>query len=112
MSQTSMISGGPAAPAFAAARAASAAAPVDPAVAAERAAKREELEKVAKGFEAIFVRQMLSKMRSANLAEGIDNSSGVEQFREMSDARMADELSSKGGLGIAQLLLQQLDKQP
>jgi len=116
MSQTSMIMGGPASTVFAAARMANATAakttaePVDPLVAAERAKKKEELEKVAKGFEAIFVRQMLSKMRSNSLSEGIDDGQGVEQFREMSDARMADDLSNKGALGIAQLLLQQLDK--
>jgi peptidoglycan hydrolase FlgJ len=78
----------------------------DPAKAEQRAA----LEKAAKGFEAVFMRQLLGSMRNASLGEGIDGSSAVEQFREMSDANMADNLASKNSLGIAQLLLKSLDK--
>lgn len=82
---------------------------VDPAAAA-RARQHAALEKAAKGFEAIFTRQLMSTMRSASLGEGIDGSSAVDQFQELSDANMADGLASHGGLGIAQLILQQLDK--
>jgi peptidoglycan hydrolase FlgJ len=78
----------------------------DPAKAEQRAA----LEKAAKGFEAVFMRQLLGSMRNASLGESIDGSSAVEQFREMSDANMADSLASKNSLGIAQLLLKSLDK--
>ena len=78
----------------------------DPAKAEQRAA----LEKAAKGFEAVLMRQLLGSMRSAGIGEGIDSSSAVDQFREMSDAQMAENLASKNSLGIAQLLLQQLDK--
>jgi flagellar protein FlgJ len=85
------------------------AAGVDPVA---RAQERAALEKAARGFEAIFTRQLLSSMRSAGLGEGISDSSAVEQFQEMADANMADGLASKGGLGIAQLLLRQLDRQP
>ncbi len=95
MTQTAMmgITGGPSA----------AAATTSP---AERAA----LEKAAKGFEAIFVRQLLGSMRGASGGESIDGSSAVDQFQELSDARMAESLSDGGGLGIAQLILQQLDR--
>lgn len=78
----------------------------DPAKAEQRAA----LEKAAKGFEAVFMRQLLGSMRNASLGESIDGSSAVDQFREMSDANMADNLAKNNGLGIAQLLLKQLDK--
>lgn len=74
------------------------------------AARREELAKAAKAFEAIFVRQMVGTMRGASLGESIDGSSAVDQFQEMADARMADGLAEKGGLGIAAMLLKQLDK--
>ena len=83
--------------------------PVDPASAA-RAAERAALEKAAKGFEAIFTRQLLATMRNSSLGESIDGSSAVDQFREMSDANMADHLATGGSLGIAQMMLQQLDK--
>lgn len=81
----------------------------DPAAAA-RAAERAALEKAAKGFEAIFTRQLMATMRNSSLGESIDGSSAVDQFREMSDANMADHLAGGGSLGIAQMMLQQLDK--
>jgi len=84
----------------------SAAATTATAAPAERAA----LEKAAKGFEAIFVRQLLGSMRGASGGESIDGSSAVDQFQELSDARMAESLATGEGLGIAQLILQQLDR--
>lgn len=86
-----------------------AAAPLD-AASASRAAERAALEKAAKSFEAIFTRQLIGSMRHSSDGESIDGSSAVDQFRELSDANMADGLASHGGLGIAQLILQQLDK--
>jgi flagellar protein FlgJ len=79
-----------------------------PAAAAERAA----LAKAAKAFEAIFTRQLLGSMRQAGLGEDIAGGSGVEQFRELADARLADGLAADGGLGIAELILKQLDRTP
>ena len=87
--------------------AATSVAPVtDPAKLAQRAA----LEKAAKGFEAVFMRQLLGSMRNASMGESINGSSAVDQFQEMSDANMADSLANTHSLGIAQLLLKQLDK--
>jgi len=88
-------------------------APLD-AAATGRAQDRAALEKAAKGFEAIFTRQLMTAMRSAgeNLGESIDGSSAVDQFQEMSDANTANSLANHGGggLGIAQMMLKQLDK--
>ena len=75
-------------------------------------ADRDALAQAAKSFEAIFTRKMLGSMRQASLGEDLAGGSGVDQFREMSDANMADDLAKKGGLGIAQLILQQLDRKP
>jgi flagellar protein FlgJ len=86
--------------------------PLDAASAA-KAQERAALQKAAKSFEAIFMRQLVGSMRKSGLGESIDSSSAVEQFQELSDANMADGLASGaggGGLGIAQLILQQLDK--
>jgi len=71
---------------------------------------RETLEKAARGFEAVFVRQLLSTMRKASLGEDIAGGGGVEQFRELSDANLANGLASQHSLGIADLILKQLDK--
>jgi len=86
-----------------------AAAPLDAASAA-KAQERAALQKAAKSFEAIFMRQLVGTMRHSGAGESIDGSSAVDQFQELSDANMADGLASSGGLGIAQLILQQLDK--
>lgn len=73
-------------------------------------ANRAELTKAAKAFEAIFVRKLMGTMRESGLGDDLTGSSAVDQFRELSDAKMADGLAEKGGLGIAELLLKQLDK--
>lgn len=69
--------------------------------------KREQMEKAAKAFEAVFLRQMIGSMRQAKLGEDILGGSSTEQFREMSDAKLADSMAEKGGFGIAELLLAQ-----
>ena len=66
-----------------------------------------ELEKSAKAFEAIFLRQMIGAMRSSSLSEGIFDSSATEQFRDMADAKTADNMAATGKFGIAELLIQQ-----
>ena len=89
----------------------SAAAPID-AAATAKAKEHAALEKAAKGFEAIFMRQLMGTMRksSEDLGESIDGSSAVDQFQELADANTADGLAKGGSLGIAQLILKQLDK--
>lgn len=70
-------------------------------------ARDPELEKAAKAFEAIFLRQMIGAMRSSSLSEGIFDSSATQQFRDMADARTADQMAQTGKFGIAELLLRQ-----
>jgi flagellar protein FlgJ len=65
------------------------------------------LQKAAQQFEAVFLRQMIGAMRSASLAEGIDDSAATQQFRDVADSRTADAMASKGAMGIAELLLKQ-----
>ena len=72
--------------------------------------QRADMAKAAKAFEAIFVRQLIGTMRQSSLGDDLTGNSAVDQFRELSDARMADSLADKGGLGIAELILQQLEK--
>jgi flagellar protein FlgJ len=72
--------------------------------------QRAGLAQAAKAFEAIFVRQLIGTMRQSSLGDELTGSSAVDQFRELADARMADSLADKGGLGIAELILAQLEK--
>ena len=69
--------------------------------------KREQLKAAAQAFEAVFLRQMIGSMRQASLGEDIMGGRAAEQFRDMSDAKLADSMADKGGFGIAELLLQQ-----
>ena len=72
-----------------------------------------DLQKAAKSFEAIFMRQMIGAMRSASLDEGLGDSGASEQFRDMADARTADAMAESGhGFGIAALLLKQFGGTP
>lgn len=83
------------------------AADATPGTAPARPARDPDMEKAAKAFEAIFLRQMIGAMRSSSLSEGIFDSSATQQFRDMADARTADQMAQTGKFGIAELLLRQ-----
>ena len=74
-------------------------------------AERDKLKAVATQFEAVFLRQMISSMRSASLGDDILGSDATNQFRDMADGRTADAMAEKGALGIAELLLRQFSHQ-
>jgi flagellar protein FlgJ len=74
------------------------------------AAQREALRGAAQQFEAVFLRQMIGSMRQAHLADDMFGSQATEQFRDMSDANLADSMSHQGVFGIAQMLLAQFDR--
>lgn len=72
----------------------------------------QKLEQAAQAFEAIFVRNMIGAMRQSSLGDDLMGNSGGDQFRDMMDDRLADEMveySGPGnkGLGIADLLIAQ-----
>jgi peptidoglycan hydrolase FlgJ len=67
-----------------------------------------DLASAARQFEAIFLRQMISTMRAASLGDELFGSTASDQFRSMSDARLADSMA--GRFGIAKILESQLAK--
>lgn len=69
-----------------------------------------ETEEMAANFEAIFVRQMLSTMRTASLGEGLFDGQGMEEFRDMQDSMLAENMSKKGVFGIAELLTRHVER--
>jgi peptidoglycan hydrolase FlgJ len=77
---------------------------------AKPADQRAELARAAKQFEAIFVRQMLAAARKASLGEGLFDNASVEQFQSMQDARFADIVAERGGLGLGKTIEQQLSQ--
>lgn len=72
---------------------------------------QETLRQVAGQFESLFVTMMLKSMRQASLAEGIFDSSQSEMYQDMSDQQLAVDLSSKGGLGLQDMIIRQLGGQ-
>ena len=78
--------------------------------AAAPAASGPDIKKVAQQFEAVFLRQMIGSMRQAGLTDGLFDSSASDQFRDMSDATLADSMAANGGhggFGIAEMLTRQ-----
>jgi len=79
---------------------------------ASRSDEKGGLRQAAEQFEAIFFNMLLKSMRQANAAfeaEGLMNSQTTEFYRDMHDSQMASDLAQKGSLGLADLLVQQLD---
>ena len=79
--------------------------------AATPATDADKLKKAAAGFEAVFLRQMIGSMRQAKLADDdIFGSSAEDQFRDMGDAKLADDMAGKGAFGVSELLTRQFGK--
>ncbi|MEN9933085.1 MAG: hypothetical protein RIS17_1658 [Pseudomonadota bacterium] len=78
------------------------------AVAPAPKAEREQLAVVARKFEAIFVRQMLSQARKASFGDALFGSQAGDTFRQMQDERFADIAADKGMLGLATAIEKQL----
>ncbi len=66
------------------------------------------VKETAQKFEAIFLRQMIAAMRSPSLGDDLFGSDASNQFRDMSDARLAESMA--GRFSIAGLLEKQLTK--
>lgn len=80
------------------------------ALADTKASELDQLKAAAKQFEAIFTRQIMKSMRDSRLAEDdLFGSDATDQFREMQDSKLADQLADKGAIGIADLLVKQFE---
>lgn len=70
------------------------------------------LKEVAQQFEGIFVQMLMKSMRDANAVFESDspmNSQYTKFYEQMHDQQMSMDLSDKGMLGLADLMVQQLD---
>lgn len=73
--------------------------------------KDETLEKVAGQFESLFLNMMLKSMRQASLAEGMFDSSQSKLYQDMADQQLSIDISSRGGLGLKEVIMRQLGSQ-
>lgn len=72
------------------------------------------IKQAAQQFESVFMGMLMQSMRKANASFEADNplnSQATEFFRDMHDSQMSAELSKKGALGLADLMVQQLAPQ-
>ena len=73
--------------------------------------RQAKLRKACADFESLFLNYMLKSMRSS-VPEGgiIGGSEEGKMFQTMFDEKLADQVASDGGLGLGEILLQQLGK--
>ena len=78
--------------------------------AAARTEDPEALRAAAKQFEALFTQQLLKSMRAAELGEDLMGSEQTEFYQDLFDQQLSVHLSSGKGLGLADALMQQLQR--
>ncbi len=77
---------------------------------AARAERPEALREAARQFESIFTRMMLESMRSASMGDSLFDSQESGFYRDMFDDQLAVEMSRGKGLGLAEVLVRQLQQ--
>lgn len=75
-----------------------------------RANSPEALREVAKQFEALFTQMMLKSMRAATSEDELFHSEQGDAYQDMFDQQLAINLSQGKGMGLADMLVQQLSK--
>jgi flagellar protein FlgJ len=68
------------------------------------------LEAVARQFEALFLNMMLDSMRAATVTSDLFGSGEMELYQQMFDRQVASGLADGGGLGLAQMIVEQLSR--
>ena len=66
------------------------------------------LREVAGQFEALFVQMMLKSMRDAVPEGGLFDSNQLDTYEQMYDQQLSLELSQRGGIGLADAIVEQL----
>jgi hypothetical protein len=71
----------------------------------------DQLRKVSKDFESIFLRMIFKQMRSSvERSSLLGNSRAMEFFETLRDEQLADSLAKAGGLGIGDMVYQRLQE--
>ena len=71
-------------------------------------APNKAINEVASQFEALFIQQMMKSMRDAVPKSDLMSSDHLDTYQAMADQRMAVNLSQQGGMGIARMLVEQM----
>ena len=73
--------------------------------------KQEKLRESCEGFEAIFLQKMWEQMRKNVPKEGYLHSKDEEAYQSMFDVELCKKMASAGGIGLADMLYEQLSQQ-
>lgn len=66
------------------------------------------VKEVAQQFESLFVGMMLKAMRDTLPKDGLFSSNQMDAYQDMFDRQLAVDMSSDGGIGLAQLIERQI----
>ena len=72
------------------------------------AAPNKALEEVASQFEALFIQQMMKSMRDAIPQGDLMGSEHLDTYQAMADQQMSLNLADEGGIGLARMLVEQM----
>lgn len=75
-----------------------------------RLGTRDNLDKAGERFEAIFIKMMVSSMRQAKLADSLFESQALDQFRDMQDQKLAENMAAHTPIGIGKAMTEFLAK--
>lgn len=71
---------------------------------------QQRLNKACSAFESLFIHYMLKEMRATVNKSGLmDGGQGEEIYTSMLDARLAENLAERGGIGLASILMRQFE---
>ncbi|MEM7209391.1 MAG: flagellar assembly peptidoglycan hydrolase FlgJ [Pseudomonadota bacterium] len=70
----------------------------------------ENLRSVAEQFESMFMQMVLKSMRAASIGEGLFDSKQSLFYRDMLDQQLSVKMANNGGMGLADLLVEQLSR--
>src|SRR5476649_1258793 len=68
------------------------------------------LREAARQFEGLFTAMMLKSMREGSLGGGLGDSQETQTYQEMYDQQLALQMAHGKGLGLAEMLMQQLTR--
>ncbi|MBI3560093.1 MAG: flagellar assembly peptidoglycan hydrolase FlgJ [Gammaproteobacteria bacterium] len=69
------------------------------------------LREVARQFEGLYLQMMLKSMREASFGDPLFDSSSGDMYRDMFDKQLTLQMTQGKGLGLAELMVQQLRRQ-
>ena len=75
-----------------------------------RLATKDNLTAAGTKFESIFVGMMLKSMRGAKLSDGLFESKALDQFRDMQDQQLAQNMAAHAPMGIGKAMTDFLAK--